>query len=97
MATKIAKLEYLTDAQCVRFNDYGSITWHVFKNEADALRWKLKLVEWNGNLRGVNSTMFFNARAGALIYSLEDAETRVFRRIDELRECEDFCGGEEWP
>lgn len=27
---------------------------------------------------------------------LEDAETRVLRRIDELRECEAFCGGDEY-
>lgn len=27
---------------------------------------------------------------------LEDAETRVLRRIDELRECKDFCEGDEY-
>lgn len=27
---------------------------------------------------------------------LEDAETRVLRRIDELRECKEFCGGDEY-
>lgn len=27
---------------------------------------------------------------------LEDAETRVLRRIDELRECEDFCDRDEY-
>lgn len=103
------EFKYLKDAQCVRFNDCGSITWHVFENEEDALRWELKLVEWNANLRGVNSTMFFNARGVAVIYAegsyacvklrgakglsrtwskykdLEDAETRVIRRIVELQ------------
>lgn len=32
----------------------------------------------------------------SVCYSLEDAETRVLRRIDELRECEAFCGGDEY-
>lgn len=63
------EFKYLKDAQCARFNDCGGITWHVFENEEDALRWKLKLVEWNANLRGVNSTMFFNARGVAVIYA----------------------------
>lgn len=93
MATKIAKLKHLTDAQCVR----GSITWHVFENAKDAFRWESKLVHQNAYLYGVDPMTFFDARAGALIYSLEDAETRVLRRIDELRDCEDFRGGEEWP
>lgn len=93
MATKIAKLKHLTDAQCVR----GSITWHVFENAKDAFRWEDKLVLQNAYLYRVAPMTFFDARAAALIYSLKDAETRVLRRIDELRECEDFCGGEEWP
>lgn len=121
MATKIAKLKHLPNAQCVRFNDCGSITWHVFENAEDAFRWESKLVHQNAYLYGVAPMTVFDARAGALIYaegpyprvklrgskriasissgcySLEDAETRVLRRIDELRECEDFCGGEEWP
>lgn len=92
MATKIAKLKHLTDAQCVR----GSITWHVFENAKDAFRWESKLVHQNAFLYGVVPMTFFDARAGALIYSLEDAETRVLRRIDELRECEALCGGDEY-
>lgn len=119
MATKIAKLKHLTNAQCVRFNDCGSITWHVFENEKDALRWKSKLVHRNAFLYGVDPMAFFNARGVALIYAegpharvklrgskriasiwsvcylLEDAETLVLRRIDEHRDCEDFCGGGE--
>lgn len=114
------EFKYLKEAQCVRFENWGSVTWHVFENEEDALRWKLKLVEWNANLRGVNSTMLFNARGVAVIYAegsyacvklrgakglsrtwlacadLKDAETRVLRRIDELRECKDFCDGDEY-
>lgn len=103
------EFKYLKDAQCVRFNDCGRITWHVFENEEDALRWKLNLVEWTANLWGVDPMTFFNARGVALIRAnstevlvklrraktlsrvwseckdLEDAETRVLRRIVELQ------------
>ncbi len=103
------EFKYLKDAQCVRFNDCGRITWHVFENEEDALRWKRKLVEWNANLWGVDGTAFFMSRGIALIRAnstgvyvrlrgakilsrtwseckdLEDAETRVLRRIVELQ------------
>lgn len=103
------EFKYLKDAQCVRFNDCGGITWHVFENEEDALRWKRKLVEWNATLWGVDSTTFFRSRGVAVIYAegpyvrvklrgakilsrtwseckdLEDAETRVIRRIVELQ------------
>lgn len=61
------EFKYLKDAQCVRFNDCGCITWHVFENEEDAIKWELKLVEWNANLWGADPTMFFNARGVALI------------------------------
>lgn len=61
------EFKYLKDAQCVRFNDCGCITWHVFENEEDAIQWKLKLVVWNANLWGVDSTEFFDARGVALI------------------------------
>lgn len=88
MATKIAKFKHLTDAQCVR----GSITWHVSENAKDAFRWEDKLVLQNAYLYRVDPMTFFDARAGALIYSLKDAKTRVLRRIDELRECIDYCG-----
>lgn len=99
------EFKYLKDAQCVRFNDCGCITWHVFENEEDAIQWKLKLVEWNANLWRVDGTAFFMSRGVALIRvnstgvyvklrgakilartwsecaDLEDAETRVIRRI----------------
>lgn len=103
------EFKYLKDAQCVRFNDCGCITWHVFENEEDAIQWKLKLVEWNANLWGVVAETFFRSRGIALIMAnstevlvklrghkimsrtwseckdLEDAETRVLRRIVELQ------------
>lgn len=114
MATKIAKFKYLTDAQCVRFENWGSVTWHVFASEEAANQWKHLMLLGNAELCGVSSDMFFDARGVAVIYTegtsvlvklrgeedlaqtwldcadLEDAETRVLRRIDELRECEDF-------
>ena len=103
------EFKYIKDAQCVRFNDRGDITWHVFENEEDAIQWKLKLVGWNANLWEVDSMTFFNARGVALIRAningvyvklrgakilsrtwsdckdLEDAETRVLRRLVELQ------------
>ena len=103
------EFKYLKDAQCVRFNDCGCITWHVFENEEDAIQWKLKLVEWNANLWGADSEAFVMSRGVALIRAnstevlvnlrgakrlsrtwskckdLEDAETRVIRRIVELQ------------
>lgn len=121
MATKIAKFKHLTDAQCVQFVRWGSVTWHVFASEEDAIQWKRLILLGDAELCGVSPEMFFDARGVAVIYAegasalvklrgaeelaktwldcadLEDAEARVLRRIDELRECEDFCGGEEWP
>ena len=117
MATKIVKFKHLTDAQCVQFENWGAVTWHVFASEEDALRWKHLMHLGDAELCGVNSDMFFEARGVAVIFAegasalvklrgeedlaqtwlacadLEDAETRVLRRIDELRECADFCGG----
>lgn len=120
MATKIAKFKHLTDAQCVQFENWGSVTWHVFASEEDATQWKHLMHLGDAELCGVNSDMFFEARGVAVIYTdgtsalvrlrgaedlaqtwldcadLEDAETRVLRRIDELRECKEFCGGDEY-
>lgn len=120
MATKIAKFKHLTDTQCVQFENWGSVTWHVFENEEDAIQWKRLMLLGDAELCGVSPEMFFDARGVAVIYTegtsalvklrgveelaqtwldcvdLEDAETRVLRRIDELRECEDFCGGDEY-
>lgn len=119
MATKIAKFKHLTDAQCVQFENWGAVTWHVFASEEDATQWKHLMWLGDAELCGVNSDMFFEARGVAVIFAegasalvklrgeedlaqtwlacadLEDAETRVLRRIDELRDCEDFCRGGE--
>ena len=61
------EFKYLKNAQCVRFNDCGGITWNVFENEEDAIQWKLKLVEWNANLWGVDPETFVRSRGVALI------------------------------
>lgn len=92
------EFKYLKDAQCVRFNDCGCITWHVFENEEDAIQWKLKLVEWNANLWSVDSMTFFMSRGVALIRA---NSTGVFVKLRGAKilartwsECKDLADAE---